>query len=127
MCAHHGIHSINRNCLGKIKLVSSIKLNTATLSITKKLPLRKNDHVKAFEDRQVKASVILFSLCALNFSATAADDVDLLLQNGNVYTVNGKNPHAEAIAVKDGRVVFVGSSAEAKKFHANRVVDLGGK
>ena len=85
----------------------------------------------------MKASAILFSLCALNFSATAADDVDLsrrrdteadlLLQNGNVYTVNEKNPRAEAIAVKDRRVVFVGSNAGAKKFHANRVVDLGGK
>ena len=75
----------------------------------------------------MKASTILFSLCALNFSASAADDVDLLLQNGNVHTVNEKSLHAEAVAVTNGRVVFVGSNADAKKFHANRVVDLGGK
>ncbi len=54
----------------------------------------------------------------------AAEDVDLLLFNGNVYTVNEKQPHAEAIAVKQGRIVFVGSDEAAKKFHAKRTIDL---
>ena len=57
----------------------------------------------------------------------AAEDVDLLLINGNVYTVNEKQPHAEAVAVKKDRIVFVGSNDEAKGFHAARTVDLGGK
>ena len=54
----------------------------------------------------------------------AAEDVDLLLFNGNVYMVNEKQPHAEAIAVKQGRIVFVGSDEAAKKFHAKRTIDL---
>ena len=58
---------------------------------------------------------------------SAADDVDLLLVNGNVYTVNEKQPHAEAIAVKGDRIVFVGSKDEAKRFHAARTIDLTGK
>ena len=70
---------------------------------------------------------VLFSLCALNFPARAADDVDVLLRNGNVYTVNEKQPHAEAIAVKSGRIVFVGSNEGAKKFAAARTIDLAGK
>ncbi len=70
---------------------------------------------------------ILFSLCALNFPVQAADDVDLVLLNGNVYTVNEKQPLAEAIAVKNKRIVFVGSNADAKKFHAARTTDLAGK
>jgi predicted amidohydrolase YtcJ len=57
----------------------------------------------------------------------AAEDVDLLLTNGNIYTVNEKQPHAEAIGVKDHRVVFVGSKNEAKKFRAPRTTDLAGK
>jgi predicted amidohydrolase YtcJ len=56
-----------------------------------------------------------------------AEDVDLLLTNGNVYTVNNRQPHAEAIALKNGRVVFVGSNKDAKKFHAAKVVDLQGR
>jgi predicted amidohydrolase YtcJ len=56
-----------------------------------------------------------------------AQDVDLVLANGNVYTVNEKQPRAEAIAAKGNRVVFVGSSAEAKKFHAAQLIDLHGR
>jgi predicted amidohydrolase YtcJ len=85
----------------------------------------------------VKAFAILFLLCALNFQVSAADNarraeaerrrVDLLLLNGNVYTVNEKAPRAEAIAVKGDRIVFVGSNQDARKFHAARTIDLAGK
>jgi hypothetical protein len=95
------------------------------------LPLRKNDHVKTFAERQVKARIsFAFSLlifAALIPSTRAQEDVDLLLINGNVYTVNERAPHAEAIAVRKGRIVFAGSNEEAKKFHDARVVDLAGK
>src|SRR5437660_10441572 len=58
---------------------------------------------------------------------SAAEEADLIFLNGNVYTVNEKQPHAEAIAVKKDRIVFVGSNEDAKKFHAARTVDLAGK
>jgi predicted amidohydrolase YtcJ len=89
--------------------------------------MRKDDHVKTSPNRQVKAFTILFLFCALNLAALAANDVDLLLVNGNVYTVNERQPHAEAIAVRKDRIVFVGSNDDAKKFHATRTVDLAGK
>jgi predicted amidohydrolase YtcJ len=38
----------------------------------------------------------------------AAHDLDLILAEGNIYTVNEKQPHAEAIAVKGDRIAFVG-------------------
>jgi len=76
----------------------------------------------------VKAFAILFLLSALNLPATAANaDADLLLFNGNVYTVNEKQPRAEAIVVKGGRILFVGSNNEAQKFHATRAIDLHGR
>src|SRR5207249_3657089 len=56
----------------------------------------------------------------------AAEDVDLLLFNGNVYTVNEKLPKAEAIAVKKDQIVFVGSNDDARKFRAPRAIDLHG-
>ena len=55
-----------------------------------------------------------------------AEDVDFLLTNGNVYTGTEKQPKAEAVAVKANRIVFVGSTDEAKKFHAAKIVDLHG-
>ena len=35
---------------------------------------------------------------------------DMLLRNAQVYTVNKDQPNAEAVAVKDGKIVFVGSN-----------------
>ncbi|MEY2546830.1 MAG: hypothetical protein QOG48_1947 [Verrucomicrobiota bacterium] len=68
---------------------------------------------------------ILCAFYAANVGAS--EDVDFLLINGNIYTVNEKQPHAEAVAVKDKRIVFVGSNVDAKKFQAKHVVDLAGK
>jgi len=56
-----------------------------------------------------------------------AEDVDLLLTNGNVYTVTEKQSKAEAVAVKTNRIVFVGSNEDAKKFHAAKIIDLRGR
>jgi predicted amidohydrolase YtcJ len=56
-----------------------------------------------------------------------AENVDLLLTNGNVYTVTEKQPKAEAVAVKANRIVFVGSNEDAKKFHAAKIMDLRGR
>jgi len=55
-----------------------------------------------------------------------AEDVDLLLTNGNIYTVTEKQPRAETVAVKANRIVFVGSNDDAKRFHAAKIVDFHG-
>lgn len=59
---------------------------------------------------------------------TVQSAADIVFKNGNVYTANDKGPNAQAIAVKDDRIVFVGTDAEVQKFvGANtRVVDLHG-
>lgn len=52
---------------------------------------------------------------------------DLVFTNGIVYTVNEAQPRAEAIAIKDGKIIFVGSNTEAKKFQkSDRVINLRG-
>jgi len=55
-----------------------------------------------------------------------AQDVDLVLTNANIYTVEDKQPKAQAVAVKGDRIIFVGSNQEPKKFHAAKVIDLHG-
>src|SRR5438093_10557070 len=62
-------------------------------------------------------------------TASTPAAADLVLINGNIYTVNEKQPHAEAIAVKADRIVFVGSNAGAKKYQtaSTRVIDLHGE
>jgi predicted amidohydrolase YtcJ len=53
---------------------------------------------------------------------------DLVLKNANIYTVDERKPRAQAIAVKDQRILFVGSDAEVQAYiGANtRVLDLKG-
>lgn len=53
---------------------------------------------------------------------------DLVVTNARVYTADEARPLAEAFAVRDGRVVFVGSKQEAAvlKGANTRVIDAGG-
>ena len=54
---------------------------------------------------------------------------DYLFINGKVYTVNDKQPWAEAVAVKGKEIIFVGNSEDAKAFQTKttNVIDLNGK
>jgi predicted amidohydrolase YtcJ len=57
------------------------------------------------------------------------EPADLVLKNGIIHTVNDDQPRAEAVATRRGKIIFVGASAEVKKFEGKgtRVVDLKGK
>lgn len=50
---------------------------------------------------------------------------DVLYKNGKIFTSDKENPYAEAMAVKDGRILWVGKEKEAPE--SDKVVDLGGK
>jgi len=54
---------------------------------------------------------------------------DLILTNGKIYTVNEVQPWVEAVAIKDGRFMFVGSNEDVKASIGEKttVIDLGGK
>ncbi|WP_019530727.1 amidohydrolase [Dasania marina] len=54
---------------------------------------------------------------------------DLVLSNAKVYTVDEQQPWAEAVAVKDGKIVFVGSNQDAKQWLGDdtQQQDLAGK
>src|SRR6266404_4035576 len=108
----------------------SIKTKRPIPPIQKSGGLAKTDHVKSSPQRQVKARIsfgcALALFCASVSQMSAAEDADLIFVNGNVYTVNDKQPHAEAIAVKKDRILFVGSNEDARKLKSEktRVIDL---
>lgn len=54
---------------------------------------------------------------------------DLILRNGVIYTLNETQPTAQAIAIRDGEIVFVGADEDTDAFQQNetRVIDLQGK
>lgn len=55
--------------------------------------------------------------------------VDLVLYNGAVYTVNEDQPWAEAVAIKDGIIVYVGEDEGVEVYigEETEVVDLAGE
>jgi predicted amidohydrolase YtcJ len=54
---------------------------------------------------------------------------DTVIVNAKVYTVNPGQPWAEAVAVREGRVLFVGSTQDALRHKASgtQVIDAGGR
>ncbi|MEX2964033.1 amidohydrolase [Microbulbifer sp. TYP-18] len=61
--------------------------------------------------------------------AAAPSPAELVLKNGYIYTVDARRSIHQAIAIRAGRIVFVGTSAGADAFigPATRVEDLQGK
>lgn len=53
---------------------------------------------------------------------------DLLITNAIVYTANDRQPRAEAIAIKNGKILYVGSARDARSFAdpSTKILDLHG-
>ena len=75
------------------------------------------------------ALLSLFFLLAVGVRAQQTTPADLILHNGIVWTVDSKSSTAQAVAIKDGKFVVVGSNAEALKLRgpSTRVIDLRGR
>src|SRR6478672_66508 len=76
------------------------------------------------------AGVLLSILALTRVSAAQSPKADLLLIHGHILTVDAKDSVAQAIAVRHGIIVKVGSDAEVLDFAGNdpgiRVLDLHG-
>ena len=72
------------------------------------------------------ALALLCSCGERSFESVAADTV---YTNGKIYTVNEAQPWAEAVAIKDGRFIAVGSDADVERLtdETTVTVDLDGK
>src|SRR5262245_23506593 len=75
----------------------------------------------------MKTTSFLVAL-GLTTALTAAQQggADLVLLNGRIYTVDAAKPWAEAIAVRDSRIVAVGTAAEVRPLAGptTRTIDL---
>jgi predicted amidohydrolase YtcJ len=71
----------------------------------------------------------LLTLAAAAMAADSSPSADVIVVNARVYTVNPQQPWAEALAVKDGKVLAVGDTAkiEAYRATATKVLDAGGR
>lgn len=95
------------------------------MTIRTKSALFKNSVMRGGQSWLVIALLMLVGSISLS---QPTSEVDLLLLNASVMTMNERQPRAQAVAIKGERIAWVGSNAEAKKLfpHPTRLVDLGG-
>jgi predicted amidohydrolase YtcJ len=80
------------------------------------------------------AAVISFVLIVFTIGCKSGPDAaataDVIYVDGDIVTVNDIQPHAEALAVKDGKILAVGSRPEIEKNHQGKktlILELDGK
>lgn len=72
--------------------------------------------------------MILAALCAISVTVLA-ETADIIYHGGPVITIDDSAPRAEAVAVKDGKILAVGKKDDVLKTKGanTKLVDLGGK
>lgn len=65
----------------------------------------------------------LFIFCLI--SCSSPEPVDLVIYNADIYTVNPKQPKAEALVISEGKIIMIGddASVEDYKASAKEVID----
>ena len=78
------------------------------------------------EDEQAADSIVRVGATADNVESKPTLLADLVLQNGSIYTVNADQPWASAVAVKDGKIIYVGNVVGVSRFigDGTDVIDL---
>lgn len=69
----------------------------------------------------------IFIIFIFLFSCKSKKPVDLLLFNGSIYTVNQNFDVAQAMVIKDGKIIDVGTNEQMQTYEAKEKIDLNGK
>jgi adenine deaminase len=74
------------------------------------------------------AIAVALALCPLLAVPARAQSADIVLVNGRIVTVDGQSSIREAVAVREGRIAAVGTSAGIRALAGPRtqVIDLQG-
>ena len=63
--------------------------------------------------------IFIIAGCESSDNTDSPMGADIVIENGVIYTVNKDQPWAQAIAIKDGEITFVGSDNEVKEHVGN--------
>lgn len=79
----------------------------------------------------MRKTFLLIGLIALLFSAcnSGKETADIVFKNGTIYTADDQETQVEAVAVKDGKIIAIGSSTDISTYEGDEteVIDLNGK
>jgi predicted amidohydrolase YtcJ len=67
-----------------------------------------------FHTRLGVAGLLMLAAAQASAAAGVTSPADLVIDSGKIYTVDGPHTVAEALAVRDGKIVFVGSTRDAQ-------------
>jgi predicted amidohydrolase YtcJ len=83
------------------------------------------ERMKVFLSIVAMAVIVFFSSSC---SKGGKDMADLILINGTIHTLDPARPRAEAVAIRDGRILKVGATAEVRGLAGKetRTIDLAG-
>lgn len=72
--------------------------------------------------------LVAILLCVTSFSCTKKEAVDTIVINANIYTVNSNFDKAQAFAIKEGKIIDVGTTLEIQNKYAPAFInDVKGK
>lgn len=73
-------------------------------------------------------TIILALMLALSSCEDPRQSADMIIVNGNVWTVDANQPKAEAVATREGRIIAVGSSEDINKLkdEHTKTIDAAG-
>ena len=93
--------------------------------------LSNKTNVRAYCRHKTLAVILACVLCAVSSLPVSGQQqsAELVLVGGNIYTVDRARPHAQAIAVDDGRIVAIGSNQTISAYVGSdtQVIDLKGQ
>jgi len=73
--------------------------------------------------------LVMTSAFGSDRKSSSSQTADIIITNAKIYTVDSKQPWAEAVAIRGSRIVFVGSARSAAELKGaqTKVIDAGGK
>ncbi len=79
--------------------------------------------------RIILSTIAILVLVAILQVIGDSDSADLVLRNGNVITIDDDNPSAQAIAIREGKILAIGSNSDIDEFVGSRteIIDLEGQ
>ncbi len=90
------------------------------------------NYINLIKFKSILALVLTLTLTLTLFLASCSvqnDYPNLILHNGNIWTVDEQNPTVQAVAIKDGKFLAVGTDEEVLKLKGpnTEIIDLQGK
>src|SRR5437763_275855 len=77
---------------------------------------------RSYNNQHIMKKILFFLMISSLVSCQPKKPVDLLLYNGSIYTVNQNFDVAQAIVIKDGKIIDVGTNEQMQDYDAKEKI-----